>query len=62
MIMSDNARSPSWFQGLKDSDDIEDLLYFLTLMVRKAMREPETADASLAHAMRAFDKIVETMA
>jgi hypothetical protein len=40
----------------------DDLLYMLTVYVRKAEREPETADASIIHAMRVFDRIVERMA
>lgn len=40
----------------------DDLLYFMTLMVRKAEREPETSGKSLEHARRAFDRIVERMA
>jgi hypothetical protein len=37
----------------------DDLLHLLTVMVRKAEREPATASKSLQHARRAFDVIVE---
>lgn len=39
----------------------DDLLHMVAVMVRKAEREPETADKSLAHAQRAFDVIIERM-
>lgn len=38
------------------------LLHFMTTMVKKAEREPETAAQSLDHARRAFDRIVERVA
>lgn len=40
----------------------DDLLHFVTVMVKKAEREPETAAQSLDHARRAFDRIVERCA
>lgn len=40
----------------------DDLLHLMTVMVRKAEREPETAAHSLEHARRTFDRIVERVA
>lgn len=40
----------------------DDLLHYVSVMVRKAEREPETAPHALRHAQRAFDRIVERIA
>jgi len=40
----------------------EDLLHMVAVMVRKAEREPKTADTALSHAKRAFDRLVERLA
>lgn len=39
----------------------DDLLHLVAVMVKKAEREPETADLSLQHAKRAFDVIAERL-
>lgn len=48
--------------ALQAQPSIDDLLYLLTVLVHKAEREPESADAAIIHAMRTFDRIVERMA
>lgn len=39
----------------------DDLLHFMSVMILKAEREPETAGKSLEHAQRAFERLVDRL-